>query len=151
VRSDCHRIEHVVPVELLVCIRLNLRHDALCVCEKREVPPAAYFSIRQHTSAHVSIRQHAAAKKRGATRRLRGAGDLGGFAQSAAALVTLSPEMSAYVSIRQHTSAYVSIRQHTAAYVSIHQQSAAGMVTLSPEMSAHVSIRQHTSAYVSIR
>jgi hypothetical protein len=50
-----------IPVELLVCIRLHLRYDALCVCEKGEVPPAAYVSIRQHTSAYVSIRQHTSA------------------------------------------------------------------------------------------
>ncbi len=109
------------------------------------IRPAAYVSIRQHTSEYVSIRQHTSAY---VSIRQHTSGDPRARAP---------PAFSVYATcrIRQHTSAYVSMR-HLYVWGSARTcASSTRRRVLSscdlPHTSAYVSIRQHTSAYVSIR
>jgi hypothetical protein len=65
---------------------------------------SAYVSIRQHTPAYVSIRQHTSAYVRALQR---------GHRSRQAPGTQFTCFTSTKVQIRQHTPAYVSIRQHT--------------------------------------
>jgi hypothetical protein len=89
---------------------VRMRQPTSACVSKRGAPhaspwqaaPAAYASIRQHTSAYA-IRQHTSA------------------------YVSIRQNTSEYVSIR-HPAAYVSIRQHKSAYVSIRQHTSSDSI-----------------------